>query len=105
MDQVAISAVTVSTARPRMWLAILKPRNAGVASAGTPMLSVVPDAAALLLAGATEVTAVSDVDGRRLRMPIYLGRFRYSTDALKVELSGPQDRSAATREVAESASS
>ena len=37
--QLVISAVTVSTARPRMWLAILKPRNAGVASAGTPMLS------------------------------------------------------------------
>ena len=39
-DQPAISAVTVNTARPRMWLAMLKPRNAGVASAGTPMLSV-----------------------------------------------------------------
>ena len=38
-DQLVISAVTVRTARPRMWLAMLNPRNAGLASAGTPMLS------------------------------------------------------------------
>ena len=35
-------------------------------------------------------------------MPLYLGRFSYTTDALKALLSEPQDRSAAAREVAES---
>ena len=35
-------------------------------------------------------------------MPLYLGRFSYTTDAMKALLSEPQDRSAAAREVAES---
>ena len=35
-------------------------------------------------------------------MPLYLGRFSYTTDAMKALLSQPQDRSAAAREVAES---
>ena len=35
-------------------------------------------------------------------MPLYLGRFSYTTDALKALLDQPQDRSAAAREVAES---
>jgi len=35
-------------------------------------------------------------------MPLYLGRFSYTTDAMKVLLDQPQDRSAAAREVAES---
>ena len=35
-------------------------------------------------------------------MPLYLGRFSYTTDALTALLSEPQDRSAAAREVAES---
>jgi uncharacterized protein with GYD domain len=35
-------------------------------------------------------------------MPLYLGRFSYTTDAMKALLSDPQDRSAAAREVAES---
>jgi uncharacterized protein with GYD domain len=35
-------------------------------------------------------------------MPLYLGRFSYSTDAMKAMVSNPQDRSAAAREVAES---
>jgi uncharacterized protein with GYD domain len=35
-------------------------------------------------------------------MPLYFGRFRYSTDAIKAMVSNPQDRSAAAREVAES---
>src|ERR671911_2286391 len=35
-------------------------------------------------------------------MPLYFGRFSYSTDAMKAMVSGPQDRSAAVREVAES---
>ena len=35
-------------------------------------------------------------------MPIYLGRFKYSQDAIKAMVSNPQDRSAAAREVAES---
>jgi uncharacterized protein with GYD domain len=39
---------------------------------------------------------------RRLRMPLYLGRFSYTTDAMKALLDQPQDRSAAAREVAES---
>src|SRR5215208_8328641 len=38
----------------------------------------------------------------RLPMPLYLGRFRYSTDAVKALVSSPQDRSAAAREAAES---
>jgi uncharacterized protein with GYD domain len=35
-------------------------------------------------------------------MPLYLGRFSYTTDSLKALLDQPQDRSAAAREVAES---
>jgi uncharacterized protein with GYD domain len=35
-------------------------------------------------------------------MPLYLGRFSYTTDAMKSLLDQPQDRSAAAREVAES---
>jgi uncharacterized protein with GYD domain len=35
-------------------------------------------------------------------MPLYLGRFSYTTDALKALLDQPQDRSTAAREVAES---
>jgi uncharacterized protein with GYD domain len=35
-------------------------------------------------------------------MPRYLGRFSYTTDAMKALLDQPQDRSAAAREVAES---
>jgi uncharacterized protein with GYD domain len=35
-------------------------------------------------------------------MPLYLGRFSYTTDAMKALLSEPQDRSAAAREVADS---
>ena len=35
-------------------------------------------------------------------MPLYLGRFSYTTDAMKALLNQPQDRSAAAREVAES---
>jgi uncharacterized protein with GYD domain len=35
-------------------------------------------------------------------MPLYLGRFSYTTDAMKAMVSDPQDRSAAAREVAES---
>ena len=35
-------------------------------------------------------------------MPLYLGRFSYTTDAMKALISEPQDRSAAAREVAES---
>jgi uncharacterized protein with GYD domain len=35
-------------------------------------------------------------------MPLYLGRFSYTTDAMKALLDEPQDRSAAAREVAES---
>ena len=34
-------------------------------------------------------------------MPLYLGRFSYTTDAMKALLNQPQDRSAAAREVAE----
>ena len=34
-------------------------------------------------------------------MPLYLGRFSYTTDALKGLLGQPEDRSAAAREVAE----
>ena len=35
-------------------------------------------------------------------MPLYLGRFSYTTDAMKALLDDPQDRSAAAREVADS---
>jgi uncharacterized protein with GYD domain len=35
-------------------------------------------------------------------MPLYLGRFSYTTDAMKALLDHPEDRSAAAREVAES---
>ncbi len=35
-------------------------------------------------------------------MPLYFGRFSYSTDAIKAMVSSPQDRSAAAREVGES---
>jgi uncharacterized protein with GYD domain len=35
-------------------------------------------------------------------MPLYLGRFCYSSDSIKAMVSSPQDRSAAAREVAES---
>jgi uncharacterized protein with GYD domain len=35
-------------------------------------------------------------------MPLYLGRFSYTTDAMKALLDQPQDRSAAAQEVAES---
>jgi uncharacterized protein with GYD domain len=35
-------------------------------------------------------------------MPLYLGRFSYTTDAIKTMVSNPQDRGAAAREVAES---
>ena len=35
-------------------------------------------------------------------MPLYLGRFSYTADAMKALLAQPQDRSAAAREVAES---
>ena len=35
-------------------------------------------------------------------MPLYLGRFSYTPDAMKSLLSQPEDRSAAAREVAES---
>ena len=35
-------------------------------------------------------------------MPLYLGRFSYTPDAIKALLAQPQDRSAAAREVAES---
>jgi len=35
-------------------------------------------------------------------MPLYLGRFSYTSDAMKALISQPQDRSAAAREVAES---
>ena len=34
-------------------------------------------------------------------MPLYLGRFTYTTDAMKALLNQPEDRSAAAREVAE----
>ncbi len=37
--QARVSAVAVRTARPRMWPAMVKPRTAGVASGGTPMVS------------------------------------------------------------------
>ena len=35
-------------------------------------------------------------------MPLYLGRFSYTTDAIKALVNEPQDRTAAAREVAES---
>jgi uncharacterized protein with GYD domain len=35
-------------------------------------------------------------------MPLYLGRFSYTPDAMKALLDQPQDRSVAAREVAES---
>ena len=34
-------------------------------------------------------------------MPLYLGRFSYTTDAMKALINQPQDRSAAARELAE----
>jgi uncharacterized protein with GYD domain len=35
-------------------------------------------------------------------MPLYLGRFKYSADAIKAMIENPQDRSAAAAETAES---
>lgn len=35
-------------------------------------------------------------------MPLYLGRFSYTTDAIRALVNQPQDRSAAAREAAES---
>jgi len=35
-------------------------------------------------------------------MPLYLGRFNYTSDAIKALMSQPQDRSVAAQEVAES---
>ena len=35
-------------------------------------------------------------------MPLYLGRFSYTTDAMRALVNQPEDRSAAAREVAES---
>ena len=35
-------------------------------------------------------------------MPLYLGRFSYTTDAVKALINQPEDRSAAARDVAES---
>ena len=35
-------------------------------------------------------------------MPLYLGRFSYTTDAMKALVNEPQDRSAAARELADS---
>ena len=35
-------------------------------------------------------------------MPLYLGRFNYTSDAVKALISQPEDRSAVAREVAES---
>lgn len=35
-------------------------------------------------------------------MPLYLGQFKYTPDALKAMVSNPQDRSAAAREAVES---
>jgi len=35
-------------------------------------------------------------------MPLYLGRFSYSSDAVQALVSNPQDRSAVARELAES---
>jgi uncharacterized protein with GYD domain len=35
-------------------------------------------------------------------MPLYLGRFSYTTDAIKALVHEPEDRSAAAREVADS---
>jgi uncharacterized protein with GYD domain len=35
-------------------------------------------------------------------MPLYLGRFSYTTDAIRALVNDPSDRSAAAREVAES---
>ena len=35
-------------------------------------------------------------------MPLYLGRFKYSADAIKAMVENPQDRSAAAAEAAES---
>src|SRR3712207_959328 len=39
---------------------------------------------------------------KEARMPLYFGRFSYSTDAVRALVDEPQDRSAAAREVAES---
>jgi uncharacterized protein with GYD domain len=38
---------------------------------------------------------------RRPPLPLYLGRFTYTTDAVRALINEPQDRSAAAREVAE----
>ncbi len=54
-----VSAVAVRTARPRMWPAMVKPRTAGVASAGTPM-----DSTSRACITTNEV-AVRAVPGRR----------------------------------------
>jgi uncharacterized protein with GYD domain len=35
-------------------------------------------------------------------MPLYLGRFKYSAEAIKAMIDSPEDRSAAAREAAES---
>jgi uncharacterized protein with GYD domain len=35
-------------------------------------------------------------------MPLYLGRFKYSSDAIRAMVDNPQDRSAAARQAAES---
>ena len=35
-------------------------------------------------------------------MPLYLGRFKYSAEAIKAMIENPQDRGAASREAAES---
>ncbi len=35
-------------------------------------------------------------------MPMYLGRFKYSAEAIKAMIENPQDRSAAARQAAES---
>lgn len=35
-------------------------------------------------------------------MPLYLGRFKYSPEAIRAMIENPQDRSAASREAAES---
>ena len=35
-------------------------------------------------------------------MPLYLGRFNYTTDAVKALINQPEDRSAAARDLAES---
>jgi uncharacterized protein with GYD domain len=49
-------------------------------------------------------TIVETIKLRRAEahMPLYLGRFSYSTDAMHAMVSNPQDRSEAAREVVES---